>query len=154
VSKLFQKLDLKIIKTVRRISLPLARLAIFVVFFWFGLLKVFDLSPANLLVEALLQKTLPFISFEQFIIFLGFYEMFVGLIFLVPSLTRLAIALLIIHLITALLPLIFLPSVTWLGILTPTLEGQYIIKNLAITALAICLAAYVRPLQRRKDKGL
>jgi len=46
------------------------------------------------------------------------------------------------------MPLILLPQVTWSGILVPTLEGQYIIKNLAIIAAAIGIAAHLHPLQR------
>ena len=154
MKKLFKKIDLRIIKTARQISLPLARFSIFIIFFWFGVLKIFGSSSANLLVESLLQKTLPIVSFEYFFIALGLYEIFVGLIILIPLLDRLAIGMLLVHMATTFLPLVFLPSLTWQGFLTPTLEGQYIIKNLVITALAICLAAYVRPLQRNKNKKL
>ena len=56
--------------------------------------------------------------------------MIIGILFIVRGLERLAIFLLGFHLITTILPLIFLPQITWQTFLTPTLEGQYIIKNL------------------------
>lgn len=150
----FRQIDLWIIQSARKLALPLSRLAIFIIFFWFGILKILEISPADSLVEALLQKTLPFISADQFIIFLGLYEMFVGLAFLVPDLSRLAIGMLAIHMLTTFFPLIILPRLTWQGFLAPTLDGQYIIKNLIITALAISIAAYVRPYKNNSNKRL
>ncbi len=121
--------------------LPIARLALFIVFFWFGFLKIIQESPANPLVEHLLSEIVPFISFQNFILFLGLWEMLIGVSFLVEGWERLAIVLLAPHMVATFLPLAVLPSVTWLGFLIPTLEGQYIIKNTVIIALAIGVAA-------------
>lgn len=131
-------------KVLEEITLPFSRIAIFVIFFWFGFLKIIDSSPANPLVEKLLNTTLPFIGFSEFIIFLGVWEIVIGIVFLIPKLERIAIALLVPHMITTFLPLIFLPSVTWTAFLVPTLEGQYIIKNLVIIALAINIISQAR----------
>lgn len=117
------RLDHRIIRTIRSIRMPLARCALFVVFFWFGGLKVFTTSPANPLVAALLGRTLPFLTFADFIQRLGIYEMAIGVAFLIPGLERLAIVLLLPHMITTCLPLVLLPQVTWTGFLTLTLEG-------------------------------
>lgn len=125
-----------------------SRFALFIVFFWFGILKLFDSSPANPLVQDLLEKTLPFMSFDTFIILLGIAEMIIGLAFLIKGFERLAILLLIPHMATTFMPLILLPSVTWTGFLTPTLEGQYIIKNLLIIALALVVGANLVPQQK------
>lgn len=125
--------------------MPLARCALFVVFFWFGGLKVFTTSPANPLVAALLGRTLPFLTFADFIQRLGIYEMAIGVAFLIPGLERLAIVLLLPHMITTCLPLVLLPQVTWTGFLTLTLEGQYIIKNVVIVALALAITAELSP---------
>jgi len=136
----------------RKISLPLAHIAIFVVFFWFGILKVFGDSPANPLVAKLLEQTLPFITFDQFIMLFGIYEMIIGLAFLIPGLERLAIALLLPHMVTMVMPLILLSSITWQAPFVPTLEGQYIIKNIVIIALALSLAAHLHPMRIRHKK--
>ena len=121
----------------RKISLPLARIAIFVIYFWFGFLKLFGTSPANPLVESLLHKTLPFIGFGQFIVFLGISEMIIGILFLIPRLERIALIIFLIHTLTTVMPLFLLPQIAWQGFFVPTLEGQYMIKNLITTALAI-----------------
>ena len=71
MKQLFENLDAGIISFLKRIGFPVARLAIFIVFFWFGFLKVLGLSPANSLVSSLLEKTLSFISFDTFIILFG-----------------------------------------------------------------------------------
>jgi len=143
-------IDERLIMFMRKISYPLARFALFTVFFWFGTLKVLSTSPANPLVENLLHKTLPFIDFQHFIVFFGCFEMAIGIAFLVPGLERLAVALLIPHMATTFMPLIFLPQITWQSFLTPTLEGQYIIKNLVIIALALSLGAHLKPFGTKK----
>jgi len=124
-----------------RWSVSFARFSLFIIYFWFGAIKVFGVSAANPLVDSLLQKTLPFLTFNQFILGLGIFEMFIGILFLFPRLLRLALPLLLIHMITTIMPLILLPALTWQSFLTPTLEGQYIIKNILIIALAFFLAS-------------
>jgi uncharacterized membrane protein YkgB len=144
-----KKIDEEIINAIKKVSLPLSRFAIFVVYFWFGILKVLGTSPANPIVMQLQQATLPFLSFQQFIIIFGLFEMLIGILFLIRGYERLAIALLVMHLITTILPLLVLPQVTWQGFMTPTLEGQYIIKNILIIATAIGIAAHthMRPMK-------
>ncbi len=140
--------DRTIISTLKRVSPPLARVALFIVFFWFGILKVMGQSPANPLIAELLEQTLPGITFGTFIIFFGYFEMLIGILFLVPRAERVAIALLLPHMVTTVLPLILLPSITWIHPFVPTLEGQYIIKNVVIVALALGIAAHLRPWSR------
>jgi len=141
-----ENVDVAVINFMKKISLPIAHIAIFIVFFWFGILKIVAESPANPLIADLLEKTLPLITFDQFIVLFGIYEMVIGVAFLVPGLERLAILLLIPHMITTVLPLILLPAVTWQSWFVPTLEGQYIIKNIIIIALALSLVAHLRPI--------
>lgn len=118
-------------------SLKFSRFAIFLVYFWFGLLKVLGTSPASPLVLALLDKTMPFMAPDTFLVLFGIFEMIVGALFLFPKFMKLALILLSVHLITTLMPLIMLPKFAWQGFLVPTLEGQYMIKNILIIAIAI-----------------
>lgn len=141
----FRTLDRKIIHHFQAISIPFARIALFVVFFWFGILKVVHESPANPLVAELLEKTLPFLTFDQFIIIFGLFEMLIGILFLVPRMERIVLPLLGVHMITTIAPLVLLPTVTWTAPLVPTLEGQYIIKNIVLIALACVIGANLRP---------
>ena len=128
----------------KRIALPLSRFSIFTIYFWFGFLKLFDLSPANPLVESLLSKTLPFVGFNQFIIFLGLWEMVIGIVFLIPKLEKVAITILFLHTITTFTPLLLLPLIAWKSFLVPTLEGQYMIKNLITIALAVNIVSQAK----------
>ena len=144
-----RSLDIEIIHFFRRISEPVARIGLFVVFFWFGALKVFGASPATPLVQALFQHTIPFMPFSAFIILFGLFEMLIGLLFLFKGCERVVIPLLFLHMITTFLPLFLIPQETWSGFLVPTLEGQYIIKNLVIIAAAIGIAAHLHPISNR-----
>jgi uncharacterized membrane protein YkgB len=134
----------------RRAFLPFARIALFVVFFWFGILKVFDLSPASPLAEALTAQTVGLQYFDVLFKGLSLIECLIGILFLVPKATRIVIPLLLIHMVVVSAPLVLVPAHVWTGFLVPTLEGQYIIKNLVIVAVAIGIAAQTKPLMTKK----
>ena len=144
-----QSLDVQIISFFRKISMPIARVGLFVIFFWFGILKVFGLSPASGIVENLFNHTFPFMSFGTFLILFGLFECLIGILFLIRGAERVVIPLLFIHMITTFGPLFLLPQETWNGFLIPTLEGQYIIKNLVVIATAIGIAANLQPISKR-----
>jgi uncharacterized membrane protein YkgB len=145
-------LDLAIIGYLRRWFLPAARLAIFLVYFWFGILKLFNLSPAGPLATALVAKTVGASHFHTLFILLALYECLIGVLFLFPKATRVVIPLLLIHMIIVCSPLLLVPDLAWSRAFVPTLEGQYIIKNLAIIALAIGVAAQTRPLAKANKR--
>ncbi len=149
-NKHVQKFDRAVIKYTKRFAIPFARFAIFLVYFWFGALKVFSTSPANPLVSALLSATMPFMTFHTFIILFGLFEMLIGVVFLIPRMERLAVLLLILHLVTTVMPLVLLPGIAWQRFMVPTLEGQYIIKNILIVALAISIFAHVHTLEHHE----
>lgn len=140
-------IDIKLINFFRRISVPVARFGLFVVFFWFGILKMIGFSPASSLVQQLFEQMITFVSFSSFIILFGLFECLIGILFLVRGFERLVIPMLFIHMILTFLPLFILPEVTWTKFLVPTLEGQYIIKNLVIVATAIGIAAHLHPIR-------
>lgn len=131
----------KVVDVCQHAYLPLARFALFLVFFWFGILKVFLVSPANPLVQELLSKTMPFVGFDLFITIFGLYEVLIGIVFLFPRLDKLSLILFGVHMITTAGPLVLLPGTAWQMFLVPTLEGQYIIKNIALVALAVSIIA-------------
>lgn len=143
----FRTFDLEIIHAFRTLSVPAARIGLFIVFFWFGFLKVIGLSSASPLVQNLFEHTMPIMPFGTFMVVFGVFECIIGILFLIKGMERVVIPLLFIHMVTTIMPLFLLPEVTWSGFLTPTLEGQYIIKNLVIIAAAIGIAAHVHPLR-------
>lgn len=141
--------DAQLIHLFRRISMPAARIALFIIFFWFGMLKLIGLSPAGPMVQDLANTLIPFIPFGTFYICFALLECIIGILFIIPGLERIVIPLLFLQMISTFMPLIFLPSMTWSVPLVPTLEGQYIIKNLVIIALAFGIAAHLHPLPRK-----
>jgi uncharacterized membrane protein YkgB len=143
-------IDHDIIRFFRRISIPLARIALFVIYFWFGIIKVLGLSPATSLVYALHQQTISFIPFHSFFLAFALLECLIGILFLIKGAERIVIPLLLFHMITTMLPLFFLPHMVWTAWFVPTLEGQYIIKNLALIAAGIAIAAHLHPLPEKK----
>ncbi len=147
-------IDVSLIQFFRRVSVPSARTGLFVVFFWFGILKVFGLSPAGPLVQALFEHTFLStvfgMSFSAFIVLFGIFEMAIGVLFLIRGFERIVIPLLFLHMVTTFMPLFLIPQETWSGFFVPTLEGQYIIKNLVLIAAAIGIAANLTPLNEKK----
>jgi hypothetical protein len=130
--------------SLRLLNVPFARVAIFVVYFWFGILKALGVSAAGPLVTAMWAKTVPFIPLPTFMVLFSCYEMLIGILFLIPRMERPAIGLLLLHICTTAMPLVLLPGVVWQAALVPTMEGQYIIKNVAIVALALSIGASLR----------
>ena len=122
------------------IAIPFSRFSLFLIYFWFGALKVFGLSPASPMVLELLDKVMPFMDPAAFLISFGLFEVLIGILFLIPKLTKLALILLALHLVTVIMPLFILPYMIWNGAFVPSLEGQYIIKNILIVAVALNLA--------------
>lgn len=114
-----------------------SRISFFVIFFWFGFLKTIHVSAAEELVNHLFEITISnYVDFRIFYILLGLFECVIGLLWLFPKLTKYALFVYLSHLIMTLLPLLFLINDSWQFFLTPTLVGQYIIKNLAMASLA------------------
>lgn len=145
------KLDKAVIDFSRRAYVPIARFAFFVIFFWFGFLKIVNLSPASDLVRNLFDATFlsAIIPFATFYILFGVFEMVIGLFFLFAKLDRVSFLLLLAHLAMTSMPLVLLPNEVWTATFAPTLEGQYIVKNIALLALALSLVARLKPLQER-----
>lgn len=143
-------LDYKIITFLRKSFIPVGRFSIFVIYVWFGALKLLGVSPASGVVHDLFNATITFMSFDTFYLLFSWFEVLIGVLFLIPRLTRFVIPLLFLHMITTFMPLVFLPGETWNGFMVLTLSGQYIVKNLVIIAVAIGIAAHVHPLGDRQ----
>jgi uncharacterized membrane protein YkgB len=140
MNNLIAKIDQQIARWMRRWSIPAIRISFGIIFIWFGILKLFDVSSA----ESLLKATvvwLPFGSPEFWLIIIGWWEVIIGVTFLFSQTTKIAIALLFLQMFGTFMPLVLLPDITFQNgnILTPSLEGQYIIKNVMIISAALVL---------------
>lgn len=143
------KTDRTLINFFRKISVPFARFSLFVIFFWFGALKLIGLSPAGPLVHTLFDSTLAWlVPFGAFYSGFALFEMLIGILFLIKGTERIVMPLLLIHMITTALPLFILTGGTFTAPFVPTMEGQYIIKNLALIAAAIGIASHLQPFKK------
>ncbi len=123
------------------------RIALGIVFVWFGGLKLLGVSPAGDLVA----RTVYFVSPEVFVPILGGWELLIGIGLLYRPLVRVGIFLLALQMPGTFLPLILLPDVVYT--VSPyglTIEGQYIVKNLVIIGAALVIGGTVRAQQREK----
>lgn len=126
-------------QTVLAKSSTISRCSIALIYVWFGVVKLLALSPALQLVQELHSKTLGFlIPFDIFYPTFALFEILLGLSWLMPSkFTKWLFFITCLHLATTAAPLILLPATVWQSFLVPNLEGQYILKNILIFALAL-----------------
>ena len=118
----------------------LVRIPLFIIFFWFGFLKIINLSPAqNLVLDTV--YWMPFLSAETWVIVIGYWEGLIAIFFIFKRTTFIAMLFLLLQMSGTFLPLIILPEVTFQksNPLLPTLEGQYIIKNIIIITAALII---------------
>lgn len=142
----FSGIDAGITGWAQRMSGPLGRFALFLIYAWFGALKVFGMSPASRMVLELQHRTLPaLIGDHTFMVVFGLFEILIGVLFVIPRAERVALVLFAAHMVMTVLPLFCLPHMAWTGWFVPTLEGQYIIKNIALIAIAVSIAARLEP---------
>jgi uncharacterized membrane protein YkgB len=146
--------DALIASTMRRLGTPALRISLAIVFIWFGLLKPLGLSPAAPLVLATV-AWLPFLEPPQWLSLIGWWEVAIGVTFLIPATARIAIALLAMQMVGTFLPLVILPGVVFQPghfPYAPTMEGQYIIKNLVIISAALVIGGQVRRVHRPQPR--
>jgi len=143
------ELDRKLALFMQRYGFFMLRMSLGVVFFWFGALKPFRLSPA----DDLIAKTVFWMPGDLFIPILGVWEMAIGLGLMIRPLVRVALLLLFLQMPGTALPLLLLPDVCFTvfpyGL---TLEGQYIVKNLTLISAAIVVGGTVRHGKTRADQ--
>jgi uncharacterized membrane protein YphA (DoxX/SURF4 family) len=128
-------------------GLTLLRLALGVVFFWFGVLKFFPgASPAEELAGRTIETlTFGFIPEDVALRILAVWEVAIGIGLFLGRWMRAVLLLLFVQMLGTITPLFLFPSETFtIFPIAPTLEGQYIIKNVVIVASAIVLGATVR----------
>ena len=118
----------------------LVRIPLFIIFFWFGFLKIIHLSPAQELVKDTVYW-MPFLDATVWTVIIGYWEILIAVFFLFRKTTLIAMILLLLQMTGTFLPLVILPDVTFQNSnpLLPTLEGQYIIKNIIIITAALII---------------
>jgi uncharacterized membrane protein YphA (DoxX/SURF4 family) len=127
--------------------ITVTRIALGVVFLWFGLLK---LLPEPCITTELAGRTINFLTFgvvpaQVAIPVLAVWECAIGVGLLTRRCMRTTIALLALQMSGTFVPLVLFPAESWTYLAyAPTLEGQYIIKNIVLVAAGMLLAATMR----------
>lgn len=139
--------DVNLTRWMARYGVVLLRVSLGIIFLWFGALKFFpSLSPA----QDLATRTISILSFgimppRVSLFILATWECLIGLGLITGLWMRATLLLLFLQMLGTLTPLAFFPTETFTRVpYAPTLEGQYIIKNLVLVSAALVLGATVR----------
>jgi uncharacterized membrane protein YphA (DoxX/SURF4 family) len=144
---LYDSIDRRITRALARLGVPAVRVALGIVFLWFGVLKLFPgLSPAEDLAARTIERlSLGAITPSTSLPILAIWESLIGLGLLTGRFLRATLFLLAIQMLGTLTPLFLFPTETFTRFpYAPTLEGQYIIKNVVLIAAAMVVGATVR----------
>lgn len=118
------------------------RCALGIVFLWFGALKFFPgLSPAEMLAgKTISALTAGYVAPNVSVPLLAAWEASIGLGLLLFGPRRIFVVMLLLEMPGTMLPFVLFPHETFTHApFVPTLEGQYIIKNLVLSAGACAL---------------
>jgi len=147
IQRNFDRIDLRITRWMARHGITLLRVGLGLVFFWFGAIKLVPgLSPAH----DLAARTIGMLTFGLLppsvsVPALAIWECAIGLGMISGRFMRVTIFLLLVQMLGTLTPLALFPRETWKVFpIAPTLEGQYIIKNIVLVSAALVIGATVR----------
>ena len=142
----FQLIDRRLTHWLAEHGLTLLRISIGVVFVWFGVLKFWPgLSPADqLATDTIDLLSLGLISEDLARVLLAVLETTIGLGLITGKYMRVTLLLLVGQMLGAATPLLLFPDLTWSQLLVPTLEGQYILKNIVLVSAGLTIGATVR----------
>jgi len=137
-------------------GLLLLRLSLAIVFLWFGALKFL---PGGSPAEDLATRTISVLTGGRIapnlaLVVLAVWECLIGLGLLTGRFLRATLLLLFVQMLGTLTPLVLFPMEVFARFpLVPSLEGQYIIKNLVLISAGVVLGATVRGGQLEPDPG-
>lgn len=129
------------IAVLKPISIPLLRIALGVVYVWFGILKIIGASPIADLVAAMV----PFVPADVTVVGLGIAEVGLGAALIANLFVPWVAAIQVLHLLGTFAVFVFQPAVVHTG--NPflvTLEGEFIAKNLVLVAGLLVVAGHSR----------
>jgi len=134
------ELEARFIRALQQWSIPLMRVALGVIFLWFGALKLFGISP----VASLVQQTCGFVPFQLFFLMLSLWEIGIGCGLIFKRALRFTLALMLLHLAGTFFALLQAPSLFFShnNPLYLTMQGEFVIKNLILITAALVIAGY------------
>lgn len=121
-----RRLDRTLQSWLSQYGVPTLRYTLAIVFFWFGIMKPFNVSPA----DPLVYNAIYFLPFDIFFPVLGWWEALVGLGLLHKRTVKVAVYLMVFQMLGTMAPLITVPGMTFVSLpFVPSEAGAYIIKN-------------------------
>jgi len=123
------------------------RVSLGIIFLWFGMLKFFPgMSPATFLAGRTIEVlSLGAVSAKIGVMILAAWESAIGLGLIFAVAMRVTLLLLFVQMIGTIAPIFLFPQEVFVRFpYAPTLEGQYILKNLVLVAAGIVIGATVR----------
>ena len=151
LSETFDRLDRRIVELLRRWS-PLAlRLALGVVFVWFGALKVLGVTP----VADLVARTVYWVDPAWLVPTLGAAEVAIGVGLITGRWLRPVLALFAAQMAGTFLVLVVQPEIAFQrgNPLLLTVEGEFVVKNLVLLAAGMAVGAQVEARSRAQKEG-
>jgi uncharacterized membrane protein YphA (DoxX/SURF4 family) len=132
--------DVRLTRWMASRGIAVLRVSLGVVFLWFGLLKFFlGLSPAqDLVARTISLLTFGWVPAAVSVPVLAVWECAIGLGLIAGLFLRATLLLLAVQMLGTVTPLALFPAETFTRFpFAPTLEGQYIVKNMVLAAIVI-----------------
>lgn len=141
MNDLLTRVDEVVIPWLRRWSIPLLRVSLAIVFIWFGLLKVLDVTP----VTELVAETVYWVDPDWFVPLLGWVEVAVGVGLLFDKALRIVLPLFLLQIAGTFLVLVIQPDVSFQdgNLFKLTVEGEFVIKNLVLLSAGLVVGTRV-----------
>jgi uncharacterized membrane protein YphA (DoxX/SURF4 family) len=143
----YEQAEQRVVAWMAARGILLLRVSLGIVFLWFGALKFLPAySPAEQLAGVTIAKlTFGLVQPNVAVGLLAVWETAIGLALVLGVHLRLALGLLFLQMAGTLTPLALFPALTFTKFpFAPTMEGQYILKNLVLISAAIVIGATMR----------
>lgn len=150
-------IDARITEWMARRGVLITRIALGIVFLWFGVIKfVPDWSPAaDLATRTITKMSFGMVPPSLSLPILAAWESAIGIGLLSGRFLRTTLLLLFVQMPGTMMPLFLFPHEAFRAFpYAPTIEGQYIIKNLVLVGAAIVVGATVRGGQLTSRGGM
>jgi|SRR5437660_833057 len=141
----FNRLDAAIIHGMRVYGITLLRIALAIVFIWFGALKIFRVSP----VSDLVAQTVYWVPAKFAVPFLGVWEVIIGVGLLAGRALRTILFLMFLQMSGTFLVLVLHPELSFQNgnPFKLTTIGEFVIKNIVLISAGLVVGSTVkRPL--------
>jgi len=149
---LLERADHRMIGWMNRWGMTILRVALGVVFLWFGALKISGQSP----VVHFIELTMPWIASRSFILVLGVWEVMIGVGLLTNHFMRFTLAILWLQMAGTLATIVTAPHILFSNSnpFLLTLEGEFVVKNVVLIAASLVIGGFaVLPLDHCEESG-